>query len=124
MKAEEKMMLILAESGLFFANCDGEYDDSEQQFISDFIANLAKKYTVTTDIKTMLAATLNERYTLDTILSNTSELLSEFCLEEQKAILKVIQEFIRKVIEADGRIDTNEQMYFNQWKDYFSKLLN
>ena len=36
------MQILVARTGVFFANCDGEYDKLEDKFISEFILQMIK----------------------------------------------------------------------------------
>lgn len=113
----KQMQLLVAEIGVFFANCDGVYDSREQRFIETFLKELEKENQLTDDIKHLI---LNESKTIEsieTIIQMTKDLLSEFNEAEQKEIKSVLSQFITKLIEIDGVIHPNETANYNLWKE-------
>lgn len=121
MEKKYEMMALLAKTGLFFANCDGNYDRSEQRFISAYIETLSENEHIPNTISSMLHDTIKQTYTLETILSDTRAHLTGFNSDECHAIIRVIKDFITRLIAADGRIDSNEQRYFNEWMLFFNE---
>lgn len=121
MEKKYEMMVLLAKTGLFFAHCDGEYDRSEERFITDYIRNLSENEHIPDSIMVMLHDTIKHVYTLDTILEDTRALLEGFNKDECRAIIQVIKDFITRLIVADGRIDSNEQQHFNEWMLFFKE---
>ena len=113
----KQMQLLVAEIGVFFANCDGVYDSEEQKFIENFLKELRKENQLTDDVKQLI---LNESKTvesIDTIIQMTKNLLSGFNETEQKEIKAVLSLFIFKLIEVDGEIHPNEIAKYNLWKE-------
>ena len=40
MDVKSKMAVLVAKTGIFFANCDGEYDEREREFITRYVQEL------------------------------------------------------------------------------------
>ena len=70
-------------------------------------------------LKLEVKDTLNHSYALEEIVEETSELVDGFNEDERKAILFTISQFIQKVINADGRVESLEREYYEQWKKTF-----
>lgn len=117
MDAKNEMAILVAKTGLFFANCDGVYDEREQKFIENFIAELRnEKSDVTDDALALIAKSIDSIYTLSEIISETKAYLAQFNSDEKKAILDVFSDFISKVINADSVLVQQETDNFAQWK--------
>lgn len=117
MDAKNEMAILVAKTGLFFANCDGVYDEREQKFIENFIAELRnEKSDVTDDALALIAKSIGSIYTLSEIISETKAYLAQFNSDEKKAILDVFSDFISKVINADSVLVQQETDNFAQWK--------
>ena len=123
MKTDD-MILLLAKTGLFFANCDGEYHNSEKRFITDYIQAMKDKSVLSDHVERLLLETASHEYTFDETLSGTDKLIEGFNRFEQQVLVKRIRDFIQKVIEADNCIDKSEERYLEQWSDHFKTLLN
>jgi len=110
---------LTAKTGLFFANCDGKYDDKEKDFIEGYIAGLEVIGDIDPQLKENVKASLDKTYTLDEITAETKQLLDGFNDEEQKQIIMAIDEFIRKLIRIDHRVDAAEKKNYAAWKRAF-----
>lgn len=117
MDAKNEMAILVAKTGLFFANCDGVYDEREKKFIENFIAELKNGGSdVTDDALALIAKSIDSIYTLSEIISETKAYLAQFNSDEKKAILDVFSDFISKVINADSVLVQQETDNFAQWK--------
>lgn len=117
MDAKNEMAILVAKTGLFFANCDGVYDEREKKFIENFIAELKNEGSdVTDDALALIAKSIDSIYTLSEIISETKAYLAQFNSDEKKAILDVFSDFISKVINADSVLVQQETDNFAQWK--------
>jgi len=114
-KPIEKVIKLIAKTGLFFAHADGVYDKREKKFIKGFIDKLAAIGPVDT-VKADLEGSLNKAYTLDEIVSETKDLLKDFNPVEQSAIKMTIDEFVNKVIGADYVENKAETKLYEAWK--------
>lgn len=109
--------ILLAKTGLFFANCDGVYDDREQKFIKNFIEELKNAEShITNDILALVAKTIDSKYTMSDIISETKAYLAPFNSDEKKVVLDAFSEFIDNVINADSILVDKEVENFSQWK--------
>lgn len=112
-----KTAILLAKTGLFFANCDGDYDDREQKFIKNFIEELKNAEShITNDVLALVAKTIDSTYTLSDIISETKAYLAPFNSDEKKVVLDAFSEFIDNVINADSILVDKEVENFSQWK--------
>lgn len=107
---------LMAKSGLFFANCDGQVSIHERDFIHNFLRSILEVGEIDETLKLDVVDTLNHTYTLDEIIRETKELVDGFNDDERKAILVTMSGFIQKVISSDGRFDPKEHGNYTQWK--------
>lgn len=121
MEKKYEMMALMAKTGLFFANCDGNYDPKEQKFISIYIQTLSDNEHIPDEISSLLQDTIKHTFTLEMILSDTRTLLTGFNPDECREIIRVIKDFISQLIAVDGHIDSNKQRYFNEWLQSFNE---
>lgn len=107
---------LMAKTGLFFANADGQYTESEKKYITDFIQGIEQVGDMDSALKEQVLDTVNHAYTLDDILAETKALLDGFNPDEQVAIKKSLHAFANQVILADGNRCTAEQESYINWK--------
>ncbi len=117
----KEIQILVARTGVFFANCDGEYDKLEDKFISGFILQMIKDGIEIEDSLKELIDIKSEKCSIDDIINSTKEFLNQVTEEEQTTTIDLMKDFIEKVINADGVIHPNEEKYFNQWKSEFCK---
>lgn len=110
---------LMARTGLFFANVDGQYDSKEQEFIENFIAGIEQIGELEPELKADVTDSLNHSYELPAIIEATKDLVDGFSEQERAAILGSIQSFIERVINIDGEMHPAEAENFNQWKAAF-----
>ena len=110
---------LMAKAGLFFADCDGNFSSRESDFINAFLNGILEVGDIDDQLKLEVKDTLNHSYALEEIVEETSELVDGFNEDERKAILFTISQFIQKVIDADGRVESLEREYYEQWKKTF-----
>ena len=113
--------ILVARTGVFFANCDGEYDKLEDKFISEFILQMIKDGIEIEDSLKELIDIKSEKSSIDDVINFTKEFLSQVNEDERHQVVDMLKDFIEHVINADGVIHPNEEKYFNQWKDEFCK---
>lgn len=107
---------LMAKTGLFFAHCDGDYTQSELDFIEGFLAGIKQIGDIDDDLKSSVLDSVNHTYTIDEVVKETLLLLDSFNDDEQKAILAVLDGFINKVIKADKKVDSAEKKAYVAWK--------
>ena len=110
---------LMAQTGLFFANVDGQYDSKEQEFIENFITGIEQIGELEPELKADVTDSLNHSYELPAIIEATKDLVDGFSEQERAAILGSIQSFIERVINIDGEVHPAEAENFNQWKAAF-----
>jgi hypothetical protein len=118
----EKIYLVvklMAKTGVFFANADGIYLDKEKKYIDNFVSGIEQIGDITPELKGEIYGVLNDKHTLNEVITDTKELLDGFCEEERQAILKAIKGFINKVIRVDGHVHPLEKENYKLWKQAF-----
>ncbi|MBS7313554.1 MAG: TerB family tellurite resistance protein [Bacteroidales bacterium] len=121
MNIRKDIQILTARTGVFFANCDGEYDKLEDRFISEFILQMIKDGIEIEDSLKELIDIKSEKCTIDDVINSTKELLNQVNADERQQVVDMLKDFIEKVINADGVVHSNEEKYFNQWKSEFCK---
>lgn len=119
MNAVEKIALLFAKIGVFFANCDGQYDEREKAFIARYISQLKQLEEMSDDGINLIESVLDTKFTFDEIVKDTHDLFSHLNQVEKKAVLANFEEFISSVINADGIVHPKEAEYFALWKKKF-----
>lgn len=120
MEKLENVVRLMAKTGLFFANCDGQYAQPEKDFIEGFIAQIEQIGTIDETLKKEVTGAIDRKYTLEEIVRDTQEVLEGFNRDEQKAILLTIDAFVAKVIKADKRMAEAENANRMAWKKQFN----
>ncbi len=108
---------LMAKTGLFFANCDGNFDKREHDFIDGFLSGIQSVGDIDDELKNDVLDTLNHKYTLDEIVEETQQLIDGFNEDERKAILVTISQFVLKVLSKDKRVDSLERANYERWKE-------
>lgn len=111
-----EMIHLVAKTGLFFAHCDGRYDERERRFIEDYIAGIEQMGSIEDSLKASVRASLNRQFTLAEIVGDTKAMLTGFTDGERRRILASIDEFVRRAIRIDHHVDTEEQRQYVAWK--------
>ena len=106
---------LMTKTGRFFANCDGNYDIKERQLINGF----AKSVNILSDLKKIQQDSVedaaNQDCTLDELIQETEELLSQYNAEERQRLLEVYNQYVRMTIEIDNRITREEVSSYKEW---------
>ncbi|MBM6993449.1 MAG: hypothetical protein I3J02_09340 [Prevotella sp.] len=110
---------LMAKTGLFFANADGNYAASENRYLDKFIANIEGVGDLEDELREEIKQSLNQKFTLDEVVDDTRELLNGFSATEQKAILHALHSFISDVIRADEKLHPLEKENFKAWEKAF-----
>ena len=106
---------LMTKTGRFFANCDGNYDIKERQLINGF----AKSVNILSDLNKIQQNSVedaaNQDCTLDELIQETEELLSQYNAEERQRLLEVYNQYVRMTIEIDNRITREEVSSYKEW---------
>lgn len=115
---KEQLAQLLIQIGLFFANCDGEYDPREKKFIQNFLRSLEPTtfLHLASIIRKPLESSVSED--IDNLLSDTKRFVSELNEEERKPFIDLLDGYIQGIIKADNIIDPHETYYYNMWKEH------
>ena len=107
---------LMAKTGLFFANSDGNFAERERDFLENFVGGIESVGDISDELKAEVKDTLNHSYNLDGIVKETLQLVEGFNDDERKAILVTTSLFIRKVILSDTRVESKERENYELWK--------
>ncbi len=113
---KKEVLLLSAKTGLFFANCDGEFDDTESKFISDYILEIIHAGIDIEDTMEDLIKLKGEITTIEELISYTKEFLYKLSDDEKPIIISELKTFIEGLISIDGVVHPKETEYFNKWK--------
>ena len=108
---------LMAKAGLFFANCDGDFEQRERHFIDAFLNGILEVGEIEDNLKEDVKDTLNHKYTVEGIIADTQHLIEGFNADERKAILFTISQFIHKVIATDEKVNDVERENYIKWKE-------
>jgi len=114
-----KFVKLAAEIGLFFAKVDNDYDEREQTFLTNYVAELKKNNPLEYAEEELLKEYINKKFTLDDIINDTEDMLDEYVEKERYPLLNTLYTLINQVIHADGKVTIEEQEAFDAWKKHF-----
>ena len=117
MEAKKRQLIkLVMELGSFFANCDGNFDVREANFIEGYINRISESENISKDelrqIKNSIAKDLDIKY----LIEETKNMKEVMLHEEMMPLFKTLSYFIYNVIKADGSILSVEQKYYTEWK--------
>lgn len=115
---KEQLAQLLIQIGLFFANCDGEYDPREKKFIQNFLRSLELNHILAPGKYNKEALESSVSEDIDNLLSDTKRFVSELNEEERKPFIDLLDGYIQGIIKADNIIDPHETYYYNMWKEH------
>ena len=113
---EAKLIQLVAETGTYFGECDGCYDDSERSFVDGYIERLQTKLSIPVVRIHYIKSSIRENLTLNDIISSTKSFVEEMKEEERIPFKRSMSYFIYKLIRADGIIHINETKAYETWK--------
>lgn len=116
---KEQLVELLIKIGLFFANCDGNYDPREKKFIHNFLRNLELNHILMPGDYDKEALEDVDPGKIDSVIADTKSFVNKLHEEEKKLFMDLIDDYIQGIIKADNIIDSHETYYYNMWKDKF-----
>ncbi|MEE0917546.1 MAG: hypothetical protein UIQ67_04485 [Bacteroidales bacterium] len=119
MSRKKEVLLLAAKTGLFFANCDGEFDNKESKFISDYILEIMHAGIDIEDTMEDLIKLKGEKHTIEELIDYTKNFLKTLDEDDKCITLSEMKKFIENLINIDGVVHPNEEKYFEQWKAEF-----
>lgn len=120
MKQENfKFVKLAAEIGLYFAKVDNDYDEREKEFLVGYIKELEKSNPLSEEEKSLISEMSEHHFTLNEVIQDTKDLLEEYREEDRNPLLNTISVLINQVINADGKVTTEEADSFTLWKKEF-----
>lgn len=118
MEAKKRQLIkLVMELGSFFANCDGNFDAREADFIEGYINRISESENISKEelrqIKKTIAKTLDINY----LIEETKNMKDVMLQEEMAPLFKTLSYFIYSVIMADDSLLSVEQKYYTEWKE-------
>lgn len=118
MEAKKRQLIkLVMELGSFFANCDGNFDAREADFIEGYINRISESENISKEelrqIKKTIAKTLDVNY----LIEETKNMKDVMLQEEMLPLFKTLSYFIYSVITADDNLLSVEQKYYTEWKE-------
>ena len=118
MEAKKRQLIkLVMELGSFFANCDGNFDAREADFIEGYINRISESENISKEelrqIKKTIAKTLDINY----LIEETKNMKDVMLQEEMAPLFKTLSYFIYSVIMADDSLLSVEQKYYIEWKE-------
>ncbi len=110
-----KVVKLMAKTGLYFASCDGDYSQSEKDFLEAYVSGIESIGSIDDELKQSVYSTFDKTYSLEEIVEDTKEMVDGFEPEQRTAVLKEMQQFIIKVIRLDNKVDSKEEAEFVKW---------
>ena len=115
-KQLKELATIYVKIGLFFSNCDGDFDSSEKNFLESYLRNVNESIKIYYDPKLLIEEESKRRPSFDEVVSATNDFLSYFDENERVAVKDTFAVLIDNIIKVDGKIHPNETKYFELWK--------
>lgn len=117
-KKEDRLVMLLAKTGVFFANCDNNYDEKEHSFIIKFTQQMVDNSFMTAKIKEDIEHMNTHSISIDMLIRETEDFIEELLkADEKKIFIELFKEFIEGVISSDKVLHTKESEYFEMWKN-------
>lgn len=116
---KEQLVQLLIKIGLFFANCDGDYDPREKKFIHNFFRNLELNHILVPGAYDKEKLENIAPGNIDSIMAEMESFVNKLHEGEKKLFMDLIDDYIQGIIRADNIIDSHETYYYNMWKDNF-----
>ena len=112
-----RLICVVAETGLFFAQCDGTVEEAEKNYVTAYLENLKKSQQISEKEAEEIEKKTCQTPTFEHVLEQTKELLGMCTGEgERDGMVKMLSFFINDVICADGVIDAKEEHFYTLWK--------
>ena len=111
-----KFAELVAKTGMHFGKIDGNYDDKERSFVNMFIGFLKVNSNFAGDVESVIRNASNQVCTVNQLIDETKEVLSDLSDERRKGTLESFANFIETVICVDGDKRSMEQSEFKVWK--------
>lgn len=117
-------MLLLVELGAFFSKCDGNYDDTEDDFISRYFSALQANDAFDETLRQSLEEMKVQEFSIERILSDTKSFIKLLDKEEAADCMSAVEDFIEQLIHADGTVHPQEEQYLSEWRKAVVNSIN
>lgn len=107
---------LIVKTGVLFANCDGKFDNREEQFVQTFTNGLLQEQAIDTEYKNHLISMSKKCYTFESVIEDTARYLSSFNEVERTNFKDVLKKFIEELIAADSEYASQEIDLYERWK--------
>ena len=117
MEAKKRQLIkLVMELGSFFANCDGNFDVREANFIEGYINRISESENISKEELRLIRNSIAKKLDIKYLIEETKNMEKIVLQEEMIPLLKALSYFIYNVITADGSILSVEQKYYTEWK--------
>lgn len=107
---------LVIKTGCVFANCDGTFDEREEQFVKDFVSTLVDERLIVPSLSEKLNSMTKQQYSFEEIVNETNSLLNAMNEKDKKHIRDLFIDFIENLIKADDVVAPQETELFDKWK--------
>ena len=111
----ELVIKLVAKTGLFFAKVDGNYSMRERAFMKSYIDQLVQSGGTEDEVRTLLGDIERRSITLDEVVADTRELLSQLSENDARIVKLMLYSYINDVVKADGDDCPAEKEAFVAW---------
>ena len=111
---------LLMKIGSLFANCDGKYTATEDDFIKRFIIAIIKDSVLQEEEEKLLIHFVPQEVSLELVASEFLAFISQFSDDEKQIIKAKVDEFITALIKVDGVIAPEETILYKKWNDFIN----
>jgi len=116
LKPIELIVKLVVKTGLYFSRVDGNYDQNEQQFLSNYLKQLEAVGPVDEEVRQMVERAITSNYTQDEIVADTKQLFACFdSADDRQAIAVALFNYIDRVVKADGKEQPAERLAMLKW---------
>ena len=118
MEAKKRQLIkLVMELGRFFANCDGNFDVREANFIEGYINRISESENISKDELREIENSITKKLDIKFLIEETKNMRDIIPQEEMIPLFKALSYFIYNVIMADGNLLSVEQKYYSEWKE-------
>lgn len=112
----KELLILMAKTGIFFAQADGQVDKKEREAISAFLDNMNDEMDLMEDVPALMNRYFSQNLSLDDVVAATNRYLEGYNEFERKSLLNSVSRFIENVISADGVKSLEEKQFYLGWQ--------
>ena len=113
---DNELSILLAKTGVFFANSDGNFSSHEKDYISNFLQQLKKFNAISNPVEKQIEKICDDKISFDNLINDTKSLIVKIEPEEKDTFIQQLDMFIQGIIEIDGTTRPKEMEYYKKWQ--------